>query len=199
MNAQTGGAAAAAETGSPGDLLRKQRERRALSVQQAAEHLHLDASMIEAIEADRFQALGPPVYARGHLRKYATLLGLSPTLVLQRYESLSDTPAVPTPVPASVTAPVIRERRSMKVPLLIALAVVLIALAWWVFERLTASATEAPGALPGQVSPSSIDSDPTSALPVERAPTQNGEAIVLPRRAGKDATKFVIEAGGTVR
>ena len=32
--------------------------------------------MIEAIEANRFAALGAPVYAKGYLRKYAALLGL---------------------------------------------------------------------------------------------------------------------------
>ena len=86
----------------PGEMLRAERERRGYSVQQAAEELHLDAWVIEAIEANRFEALGAPVYARGHLRKYAALLGLSPATVIERYEALSDTPVEPTPVPAAI-------------------------------------------------------------------------------------------------
>jgi cytoskeleton protein RodZ len=139
MNAQAGGespAAAAAEAGSPGELLRRERERRQLSVRQAAEDLHLDVVTIEAIEANRFQALAAPVYAKGHLRKYATLLGLSPEFIIQRYEALSDTPEVPTPVPATVTAPQPRQRRSLKPPRWLWMAVIGSLIAWAAFELL---------------------------------------------------------------
>jgi cytoskeleton protein RodZ len=169
MNEQAGGASAAAGSGSPGELLRKQRERRALSVQQAAEDLHLDASMIEAIEADRFQVLGAPVYAKGHLRKYAMLLGLSPVQVIQLYEALIGTPVVPLPIPASAVTPVRRERRSMKVPLLILLAVVLAAIGWWLYRFLTAPAA-VPSDSPGQVAPPAIEPDASSAPAVQTAP-----------------------------
>ena len=50
---------------SPGTLLQQERIRRGLSVQQAAETLHLDTWIIEAIEVNHFLALGAPVYARG--------------------------------------------------------------------------------------------------------------------------------------
>ena len=90
MNESVGGASGAAAAGpdTPGGMLRAERERRGYSMQQAAEDLHLDVWVIEAIEANRFVALGAPVYAKGHLRKYATLLGLSPATVLERYEAL---------------------------------------------------------------------------------------------------------------
>ena len=107
MTQESGGktAEATVEPLTPGQLLRRERERRSLSVQQAAEDLHLDASTVEAIEADRLAALGAPVYAKGHLKKYAALLGLSPADVIQRYEALSDTPVVADPIPATVAAP----------------------------------------------------------------------------------------------
>lgn len=135
--------APAAEPATPGELLRRERERRALSIRQAAESLHLDTWMIEALETNRFLALGAPVYAKGHLRNYAMLLGLSPDLVIRRYESLSDTPIVPTPVPATV-APARRQRPSLKAPLWILAGVLAIAVAWWVFELLTNQPAEAP-------------------------------------------------------
>lgn len=289
MNAEVGegSAPASAEPESPGALLRKQRERRALSVQQAAEDLHLDAGTIEAMEADRFQALGAPVYAKGHLRKYAMLLGLSPELVIERYEALSDTPVVPTPVPERIAMAPRRERRSLKVPIALIVIILLIALGWWVFKLLTAPTTQAAIGQPDQaaavmIEPTTIQSAGTSvsaveaAAPVERAivapaavvaqtapvasanaarpgevqltlefsapswaevydaagsrlmfdtgapgrvhtmkglpPLRvtlgfasvvtarlDGRAIVVPRSAGKDAAKFVIEADGSVR
>jgi cytoskeleton protein RodZ len=138
MNEPVGGAsgAAAAEPDTPGGMLRVERERRGYSVQHAAEDMHLDAWVIQAIEANRFEALGAPVYARGHLRKYAALLGLSPATVIERYEALGGAPVEPTPIPAAIAAPVIVERRRVsKLPLWIAAAIAVVAgLAWLVFK-----------------------------------------------------------------
>jgi cytoskeleton protein RodZ len=138
MNEPVGGAsgAAAAEPDTPGGMLRVERERRGYSVQHAAEDMHLDAWVIQAIEANRFEALGAPVYARGHLRKYAALLGLSPATVIERYEALGGTPVTPTPIPAAIAAPALVERRRVsRLPLWIAAAIAVAAgLAWLVFE-----------------------------------------------------------------
>jgi cytoskeleton protein RodZ len=90
---------------SPGALLQQERIRRGLSVQQAAETLHLDSWIIEAIEANNFLALGAPVYARGYLKKYAVMLGLAPEVVVSRYEALTDTPVEPTPTPTGTAPP----------------------------------------------------------------------------------------------
>lgn len=128
----------AAEPSTPGELLRRERERRKLSIQQAAEDLHLDAWMIEAIEANRFIALGAPVYAKGHLRKYAALLGLTPESIIERYQALTDVPVVPTPIPASVNTPAHVERISLKKPLLALLAVLAAAAAWWIAQQFMA-------------------------------------------------------------
>jgi len=65
----------------PGALLEAAREQAGLSLTQAAEQLHLDVATVRAIEAGRFEVLGAAVYARGHLRRYAELLGLPVTEV----------------------------------------------------------------------------------------------------------------------
>jgi cytoskeleton protein RodZ len=116
---------------SPGQVLKKERELRGLSVQQAADELNLDRWIVEAIESDNFLALGPPVFARGHLRKYAVLLAVSEDLIVGRYDALSGTPALPVVTPTTTAH--VRVRRRMRVyvlPLLLA-AIVLVALAWW--------------------------------------------------------------------
>jgi cytoskeleton protein RodZ len=141
MNEPVGGASGAAAAGpdTPGGMLRAERERRGYSVQHAAEEMHLDMRVIEALEANRFEALGAPVYARGHLRKYATILGLSPATVLARYEALVGMPGDPTPVPTALATPVrvVERRRVSKLPLWIAAAIAIVAgLAWLVFELL---------------------------------------------------------------
>jgi cytoskeleton protein RodZ len=281
MNESDGGPADAAvdSTDTPGGLLRAERERRGYSVQYAAEDLHLDVWVIEALEANRFEALGAPVYAKGHLRKYAMLLGLSPAMVLERYEALSGTPLEPTPIPAAVVAPVPQRRSMPKAPLWIALAIAVVAgIAWLVYELWplmqrsgVATTSDAPPlVIPAkagiqQPAPAQIEqrSEPevvqaTPPAPAAEAATAASEvrvrlefsepswteiydatgkrlmfdmgmpgrvrtvagvpplrvnlglasavsarvddqSIVIPRRAGKDGAKFVIEADGSVR
>ena len=72
----------------PGPRLRRERERQGLSVQKTADEMHLDTWVIEALESDTYARVGPAVYARGHLRKYAALLGLPPAEIVAGYEAL---------------------------------------------------------------------------------------------------------------
>ena len=84
---------------SPGARLRRERELHGLTGQQAAEQMNLDVAVIEALEADDFAALGAPVFAKGHLRKYAALLGLAEADLLSGYEKAQVKPDSPTLVP----------------------------------------------------------------------------------------------------
>jgi cytoskeleton protein RodZ len=85
----------------PGSKLKSERERRGLSAQKAADEMHLDRWVIDALEADDYQRIGPTVYAKGHLKKYAALLGLPATEILAGFESRTpsraDSPAAAGP------------------------------------------------------------------------------------------------------
>src|SRR6516165_3407766 len=74
-----------------GARLRSAREKRGLTVLQAAEKLHVDARVLEALESQDFAALGAAVYARGHLRRYAELLGESPPELQRLYDDSTHT------------------------------------------------------------------------------------------------------------
>ena len=89
------------ESTGPGEALRRARELQGLSVQQAAERLNLDVVAVEALESDRFEALGAPVFAKGHLRRYAGLLGLQSDEVLASYDRSPAPHGQPTLVPRS--------------------------------------------------------------------------------------------------
>ena len=84
-----------------GEKLRAARERRGLSREQIADALHLDESVISALEQGRFDSLGAPVYVRGHLKAYGQLLGLAAEEFLGSY---------PDAEPKTVVAPVLRRR-----------------------------------------------------------------------------------------
>lgn len=60
---------------SPGARLRAAREGQGLSIEEVADRLRLSEALVLAMEEDRFGLLGAPVYARGHLRNYAALIG----------------------------------------------------------------------------------------------------------------------------
>lgn len=158
----------AEESDSPGAALRARREALGLTIQQAAEALHLDPAMVAAIEADRFAALGAPVYARGHLRKYAIVLGLSPEWAIERYEALAD---VPVPLSAPASGLQWRERSASKLPLWITLALLAAGVSWGVYglyqerhpggQDVAAKTSseildELTGAAPGGVPPSAL-------------------------------------------
>lgn len=80
---------------SVGQILRNAREAQGVTVEEAAARLRLMHRQIEAMEADDFESLGQPVFARGFVRNYARLLALAPETLLARMEGA---PAEPAPV-----------------------------------------------------------------------------------------------------
>jgi len=111
--------AAARRTANPGELLRDAREQRGLSARQLADELHLDLKVIQALEANDFEAIGPAVYTKGYLRKYAEVLGLAPDEVLAQYHAFSGEPGMPQVLPtASALAPGASRRSQSRVSLL---------------------------------------------------------------------------------
>jgi cytoskeleton protein RodZ len=80
-----------------GARLKAERERRGLSAQKAADEMHLDRWVIDALEAEDYQRIGPAVYAKGHLKKYAALLGLPAAEIMAGYEQRAQTAQPPAP------------------------------------------------------------------------------------------------------
>jgi cytoskeleton protein RodZ len=75
------------EAGSFGDWLRRQREMREITLRDIADRTKISLRYLEAMEADRFDLLPAPVFAKGFLREYARYVGLSPDDVVNHYLS----------------------------------------------------------------------------------------------------------------
>src|SRR5690242_16789129 len=121
----------AVEAGGIGARLRAGREKHGLTVLQVAERIHTDPKIVEAIEADNFAALGAPVYARGHIRHYAELVGESATELTTLYSGQSKVaqPDLTQIVKATSEA----DTSKLVVPALMVIAVFAVAGAvWWV-------------------------------------------------------------------
>lgn len=158
-----------------GTRLRAGRERKGLTVVHASEKMHVDAKILESLESEDFEALGAPVYVRGHLRHYAELVGEKPD-ELQALYSNSIRVAQPdlTRIPK---AAVVSDPRRLTMPatvLLVAFAVA--GGVWWVVtlpkghpvkpvdQARVAAATPAP-------SPD-VPTAPASPAPVAPTPRQ---------------------------
>ena len=88
--------------------------------------------MIEALESGRFAALGAPVFVRGHLRRYAELLGEPDAALQARYAALQEASIAPdlTQVPTSIVPVLPSATRRWPLVLLASLLVLAIAI-WW--------------------------------------------------------------------
>lgn len=167
----------APESLTPGELLRRERERRSMTQLHIAEELHLDARVVAAIEDNRFEQLGPAVYARGHLRQYAALLGLSPQLIIERYEALTGVQEIPAPIPASViSAPIDMERRSLAGPLWSGVALIALTMGWWLWSTVSTPGDPMQSAIPDEAVieegslPSTLPLEPADPEPAVQPP-----------------------------
>jgi cytoskeleton protein RodZ len=72
-----------------GQRLANARRANNISMRDIAKELHLDEVKVQALEDNRFEVLGAPVFAKGYLRKYAELLGVPIDDVLADYYRLN--------------------------------------------------------------------------------------------------------------
>lgn len=173
-----------------GERLRAGRERAGLSVAAAAEKLHLDSKVIEALESDRFAELGASVYVRGHLRRYADFVGEPGAELVSSYSAREarTTPPDLTQVPHPERR---ADPRRLVTPLVgLSCAAVLLLAIWWVLAGSRGSATETVESttVPTPVAPdSSTAPNATSGGVVTAGPAAQTTAVSPPVTASESA------------
>lgn len=143
----------------PGQILRAARQERGLSLDDAERATRIRREFLEALEADDYERLPPPVYTRGFIRSYARWLGLDPDQVVSFFPGR---PAQPDFRPL----PVIRNPESAwPARILVAMVVLLLLGTAYAVVRLVGAAGPGPGpgpaTLPGPTPPPA----PTQAPP----------------------------------
>jgi cytoskeleton protein RodZ len=78
-----------------GERLRAARHENDISVADIAKELHLDVPKVRALERNEFDVLGAPVFAKGHLRKYAELVGVAVDDVMTDYYQMNRSAGAP--------------------------------------------------------------------------------------------------------
>ncbi|MBT8087019.1 MAG: DUF4115 domain-containing protein [Gammaproteobacteria bacterium] len=148
-----------AEPAGPQGGARLAAARRALQIPvvDIAKELHLDEPKVEALERNEFDVLGAPVFAKGHLKKYAQLVRVDEGDVMADYYELTRAAGVP-PLVTTRRKP----RREMAPGPWIAVIVVIIVVAsayWWLTSR-----------PPGLTAPPPTDAALTDVLERDDAP-----------------------------
>jgi len=70
-----------------GDYLKREREFRNISLEEISRTTKIRESILRALEEDRLDPLGSPIFIKGYLRAYASYVGLDPNDVVLRYEA----------------------------------------------------------------------------------------------------------------
>lgn len=121
--------------GELGEKLRRAREAKGLSLEQAEEETKIIRSYLQALEDEEFERLPAPVYVKGFLRNYASYLGLDPQEILSLY-SASTVPTPTTPTMTMLDEPLVPSFQLPWRTLALTLLVVALAIVgWWGYRR----------------------------------------------------------------
>jgi cytoskeleton protein RodZ len=162
-----------------------------LSSQKAADELHLDGWVIDALEAENYERIGPSVYAKGHLKRYASLLGLPADEIMAGYESHAQAPP-PAPVQTPnvllrTDAPVVSGLPWPRIAGSVALLLLILGVLWWKPWHQRSAA--APGTAPANVA---SESAAAGAVPAA-SPAMSG---LIPTSLASSPTASPTSGGG---
>ena len=82
---------------SPGQTLKRARERAGVTLEDLAAQIKLNKATLEALEADDFETLRESVYVRGYYRKVAKVLPVSDQVLIAAYDARVRPSAPPPP------------------------------------------------------------------------------------------------------
>ncbi len=165
-----------------GQALRRERDKRGLSLEEVQGQLRIHPRVLENLERNDFDALPAAIYAKGFLKKYADFLGLNTSEILAQYESLDirkkeqrfvigpDLGARRFPSSAAIAGFVSRHR-AMILRVLFFAAVVLVV---WLFLRWASGFLERGARETG----SSPSSEERSSAPVAAAPATRDNVLL---------------------
>ena len=126
-----------------GERLAEARREQQIAVIEIAKELHLDEYKVHALERNDFDVIGAPVFAKGHLRKYAQLVKVAEADVMADYYELNRSAGAPLVIS---TRPKPRQVMSPGPWIGVTVVIMVVATAyWWFAPRETAPARPVTG------------------------------------------------------
>lgn len=167
-NKDNAAAAGADESSGPlaGQRLAIARRENDISISEIAKELHLDESKVQALEENLFDQLGAPVFAKGHLRKYAELVGVSTDDVLADYYKLNRSAGAPPVVGPKRPKPPTDISLGPWIAGVVAVSLIAATSYWWLNRVPAREAATTPGVLePFAASRDTADAQPEPTPP----------------------------------
>lgn len=122
----------------PGQLLRAERERRELTLEDIVTQSRMSMETVKALEEDRDPPQNAWVYVRGYYRKYARVLGLPEEEILQAHELLTGGAPSPEPVSAEWAPQDVSPSSGIpKFILVLVAGIVFGGIIWWAMPMIT--------------------------------------------------------------
>lgn len=177
---------------SVGAQLRHAREARGMSIESVGQAIKLAPRQVEAIEADAFDQLLSPTYARGFIRNYASLIGLDAQALLASLDlqHVRATPQLIEQANVGVAMPMHSVRRKWLLPL-VALSVpalaALVMYVWFEFWPATPLTAELP-VVEAPLSEEQPVAEAGPGVPGQEAPPMP-EGMAPPQAAAPSATE----------
>lgn len=176
-----------------GQTLREARERAGLSIEDISASTRIRATVISAIEADDFTRSGGDVYARGHIRSIAAVVGVDGAALIAEYDAAhaEPKPSVSEELEAEVAAA--RATGARGPSWTTAAAVVLVALIIYGVVQLVSSPQGGGGSTLARPTAS-----PTRSAPATGGPTTSPSPTAPPTSsdvvAQRDSVTVVVDA-----
>ncbi len=137
------------ESGGPlaGQRLAIARRENDISISEIAKELHLDETKVQALEENLFDQLGAPVFAKGHLRKYAELVGVPSDDVLADYYKLNRSAGAPPVVGPKRPKPPTDISLGPWIAGIVAVSLIAAVSYWWLNRVPAPASSTTPGVL----------------------------------------------------
>ncbi|MGB8436229.1 MAG: RodZ domain-containing protein [Burkholderiales bacterium] len=192
--------ALAPENATPGRILAAARTERGMSISEVAQRLKFSIRHVEALEADRYDALPSGPFARGMIRVYAKLLGVDATRLLEELPR-PGTSGEPAMQPRDMSVPFPQDGRpGSRVYLLLSMLIIVavtVVLAEWFIRSQRASSQDAALPAPTGETVAKVEASPE---PVPATAEETGKALnSTTQDAGRSTeTTFVPPATASV-
>jgi transcriptional regulator with XRE-family HTH domain len=185
-----------------GERFRAARESRGLSLADVSEQIRIRSVYLAAIEEERWNAIGAPVYIRGFLRTYARFLGLDPEEVVTDFngERQQEAPSEIPPEGSPEAMPRL-DRPAIRGSLLIwaAALVAVLLVAFVVYNELTMHREGTPSIVAATTAPSPLPSSTASPPASAGSPLPGRPGAAGRPAAGGNSLGVVLSAPSWLR
>lgn len=176
--------------GKVGDVLRKTREAKGLSLQQVEDETNMRWKYIEALEEENYEVIPGQAYVKGFLRNYSAFLGLNPEEILELYKEYYEKPVIverPEEVRSAkrIDRKKTKQKQTRFILIIVALAV-LLGSGWMVWAGILGPNTQTPNTNP-QAQKNQPKGQNQQTPPPQTKPDSAGK-LTTPTPGGQSAT-----------